>query len=273
MPLARLRRLELPKTLEIIFLGTGTSHGIPMIGCDCPVCTSSDPRDKRNRTSVAVQLPAEPPTNGRVILIDTPPELRLAAVANAIRHVEAILITHAHADHIVGMDDVRRYNNIANGTIPCYANLLAEQTLRTMFAYADRPYLHPHVPSLGFRVITEPTRICGVTVQPVPLMHGKRTILGFRIGRFAYCTDCSGIPAESMAMLADLDLLVLDALRFTPHPAHFNLEQALAVVERLQPKRALLTHIAHEIGHAEVSATLPDGVELAIDGMRVTAGL
>jgi len=258
-------------SIEILFLGTGTSHGIPMIGCDCAVCRSTDPRDKRNRTSVAVRLPDGPPTDGQVILIDAPPELRIAAVANNLERIDAMLLTHAHADHVMGTDDLRRYNNIAAKTISCFGNAKEIQVLRSIFGYAERPYLHPDRPSLAFRALAGGETICGAEVTPVPLMHGKDEILGFRIGRFAYCTDCSGIPPASRPLLADLDVLVLGALRRRPHPAHFNLEEALATVEETKPRRTLLTHIAHELAHASTSAELPSGVELAYDGLRVRA--
>jgi len=252
----------------ITFLGTGTSHGIPMIACDCPVCRSEDPRDRRFRTSAAVTCP-----DGRVLLIDVAPEFRLAAVAARLPRVDAVLLTHSHADHIMGMDDLRRYNHLARDIIPCYGNAATIDTTRRAFAYAEKPYVNSDTPSLRFEVIDAPATIAGVRVTPVPLIHDRQTILGYRIGRFAYCTDCSAIPADSFALLADLDLLVLDALRYTPHRAHFNLDHALEAIERIKPRRALLIHIAHEISHAKTSAELPDGVELAYDGLCIRAEL
>jgi len=259
----------LPGELEITFLGTGTSHGIPMIGCSCPVCTSADPRDKRNRAAAVVRLPAAGPANGRVILIDTPPELRLSAIALGLRQVDAVLFTHGHADHILGMDDLRRFNNLLDGTIDCYADADTVATLRRVFGYAERPYDNPDRPSVTFSALDGPADVCGVTVTPVPLMHGRRRILGYRIGDFAYCTDCSAIPAASRPLLEGLELLVLGALRITPHPAHFNIAQALEAIEKIRPRRALLTHIAHESTHADLAAMMPDGVEPAYDGLRV----
>lgn len=258
---------------EIIFLGTGTSHGIPMIGCDCDVCRSHDPRDRRYRASAAVLLPEGPATNGRVLLIDTPPEFRLAAIANELRRVDAVLITHAHADHILGMDDLRRYNAIAGGTIPVLGRREEIDRTRAVFRYAERPYDNPDIPSLAFDSLDGPTDVCGAMVTPVPLMHGLRPILGFRIGQFAYCTDCSAIPQTSRSLLSGLDLLVINALRYTPHSGHFNLAQALEAIEGLKPRRALLTHIAHEIRHAVTEAELPPNVMLAYDGLRVRAAL
>jgi phosphoribosyl 1,2-cyclic phosphate phosphodiesterase len=249
---------------EVLFLGSGTSHGVPMIGCDCEVCTSSDPRDRRYRASVALTL-----TNDRVIVIDVTPEFRLAAVEHRLERLDAILLTHAHADHIMGLDDVRRFNDRMKRQIGCFSSAATIATVRAAFAHADRDYRGDGWPSLGFEAIDAPREIAGATVTPVPLLHGRSEVLGFRIGDFAYCTDCSAIPDASRPLLAGLDLLVLDGLRYTPHPTHFNVASALAEIEKLSPRRALLTHIAHQIGHARTSAELPSGVSLAYDGLHV----
>ena len=256
-----------PDQVEVVFLGTGTSHGVPMIGCDCPVCRSDDPCDKRNRASVAVRV-------GQVVLlIDAPPELRLAAVACGLTRVDAICFTHAHADHIMGLDDVRRFNDISGAALDAYASAATVRRLREVFGYAEVSYeaAPTYRPSLRFRVIDGPRDICGVAVTPVPLLHGREPVLGFRIGRMAYCTDCSAVPAEAKGLLAGLDLLILDALRRTPHPTHFNLAEALEVIAELRPRRALLTHITHELPHQATNASLPVNVALACDGQRVTA--
>jgi len=256
--------------IELTFLGTGTSHGVPMIACDCAVCRSDDPRDRRNRASVAIRTP-----DRRVILIDTAPELRLSAVARGIERADAILFTHAHADHIMGLDDVRRFNDVLGGALTCYGTPETLRRLRDVFDYAMKPFPAAGAdrPSLVLEPIDAASEICGVRVIPVPLRHGNAEILGFRIGQLAYCTDCSAIPAGSWDLLAGLDLLVLGALRHRPHPAHFNLAEALDVIRRLRPRRALLTHVTHELPHAATNAGLPTGVNLAYDGLAVRAPL
>ena len=261
-----------PKSgLELIFLGTGTSHGVPMIGCDCPVCRSDDPRDRRYRASAAVRT-----GQGRVILIDAAPELRLAAIANDLRRVDAVLLTHAHADHIMGLDDVRRFNDAVAAAIGCYGNRETIQRVGIVFDYATIPFRTKRTdrPCISLEVLSpgRPREICGVQVLPVPLLHGRDEVLGFRIGGMAYCTDVSAIPEESWPMLQGLEVLVLDALRHTPHPAHFNLQQALETIRRLGPARTLLTHLTHEMPHRATSAGLPAGVELAYDTLRVRFG-
>lgn len=257
------------QALELTFLGTGTSHGVPMIGCDCPVCRSADPRDRRNRSAATVTF-----ADGATILIDAPPELRLAAVAAGLKRVDAILLTHAHADHVIGLDDVRRFNDLSGASIGVYGSAATLETIGGFFGYACTAFDRTpgNRPSLRLEVIDSPTEICGRLVQPVPLMHGREEILGFRIGPMAYCTDCSAIAPESMRLLEGLELLVLDSLRHRPHPTHFNLAEALEVIGRIRPKRAFLTHLTHEISHAETAAGLPEGVELAYDLLRVRIG-
>jgi len=251
--------------MKVIFLGTGTSHGIPMIGCDCPVCLSDDPRDKRTRPSILVQF------DGYSILIDTTPELRLQCLTCGVSRVDAVLYTHSHADHVVGLDDLRRFNDVAGRAIRCFGSPETINDLKRMFPYAFRyePDYPSAKPLLEAVEVTGPFELFGRTVIPVPLMHGKMRVLGYRIGDFAYCTDCSDIPSESVALLRDLEVLVLDALRFTPHPTHFNLPQALEWAERIGARRTFLTHIAHEIKHASVEPTLPEGVSLAYDGLVI----
>jgi phosphoribosyl 1,2-cyclic phosphate phosphodiesterase len=252
-------------TLTIIVLGSGTSHGVPMIACDCPICASADPRDKRTRPSIAVHY------DETTLLIDTGPEFRLQCIANNIRRADAVLFTHAHMDHIAGLDDIRRFNWVQKQVIPCYGLPDTLARLRTMFAYAfDLNNDYPSAtPRLFLREIAGPFEIGGRVITPIPLLHGALPILGFRVGDFAYCTDVSEIPAESRPLLEGLDVLMLDALRKRPHPTHFNLEQAIEQAERVAARRTYFTHIAHELGHEETNRTLPAGMELAYDGQII----
>lgn len=259
--------MEVTGDTEVIILGSGTSHGVPMIGCRCEVCTSPDPRDKRTRPSVFVRH------HGLGFLIDTAPELRLQCVANGIDHLDAVLFTHHHADHVVGLDDLRRYNWLTRQVVPCYGTARTLDRIRRMFAYAFEPAPDsPHSrPNLELVTIDESSfDIRGERILPIPLMHGPTLpVLGFRFGRFAYCTDCSFIPESSMERLRDLDVLVLDALRRTPHPTHFNLEQAVAAATRIAAGQTYFTHIAHELMHETTNEELPEGMALAYDGQRI----
>lgn len=251
--------------LRVTFLGTGTSHGIPMIGCSCDVCTSSDPRDRRTRPSIVIERA------GQTILIDTSPELRLQCLANGVSRVDAILFTHPHADHVTGLDDVRRFNALRGSTLPCYGLADTLDVIVRMFPYAfvDDPGYPSAKPRLSLHPVDGPFDLFGAQVVPVPLLHGQMTVLGYRFGRFAYCTDVSAIPSDSWRLLDALDLLVLDGLRHRPHPTHFNLEQAVAAAARISARRTLFTHIAHELSHAKVNAVLPPGMALAYDGQVV----
>lgn len=264
--------------LTITVLGSGTSHGIPMIACDCAVCTSSDPHDKRSRPSVAVSYPAQGlrdrdgASRDRVtVLIDTSPELRLQCLANDIRSVDAVLYTHHHIDHLAGLDDLRRFNWVQDQIIPCYSQPETLDRLRTMFSYAFEhdPEYPSAKPRLTLEAIDGPFDIGGRLITPVPLLHGSLPVLGFRVGKFAYCTDVSEIPRASMPLLEGLDVLILDAVRKRPHPTHFNLEQAVEEARRIRAKQTYFTHIAHELGHEETNRGLPAGMALAYDGQRI----
>jgi phosphoribosyl 1,2-cyclic phosphate phosphodiesterase len=249
-----------------MFLGTGTSHGVPMIGCDCDVCRSTDARDARTRPSIYLEC-----DDGLRVLVDTTPDLRAQALREHIRRVDAILFTHSHADHIMGLDEVRRFNMITRQPMPVYADARTLADLRRTFAYvfdSDAPK-GGGVPDLRLFTIGGPFMIGRQDVVPVPLRHGPWQILGFRFGAFAYLTDCNGVPDASMALLGGLDCLVLDALRRRPHPTHFTLEQATVVARRIGARRTYFTHIAHELGHAATCAALPDGMALAYDGLTV----
>jgi phosphoribosyl 1,2-cyclic phosphate phosphodiesterase len=254
---------------RLIFLGTGTSTGVPMIGCDCGVCTSADPRNQRTRSSIVLSLPA-----GN-LLVDTSPEMRLQLLREGIGRIHAIAYTHFHADHLFGLDDARLFPKYTGGPVPLYCEPETEAVIRNVFSYAfhekaDRIPLGG-LPRLLFRTISpgEPFEVLGETILPIRLNHGRFAVLGFRIDRLAYCTDVNRIPQESWPLLEGLDILILDALRYRPHPTHFNLEEALAVVARLKPKQTYLTHIAHDMDHAPTESALPAGVALAYDGLTL----
>lgn len=236
-----------------------------MIACDCDVCTSSDPRDKRTRPSILIER------GGTTLLVDTTPELRLQCLANGVRHIDAVLYTHFHVDHVAGLDDLRRFSALKDADVPCYGQPATLDRIRTMFPYVFQPAeLHPSaVPRLALHVIDGSFTIGGVDITPIPLLHGSLEVLGFRVGRFAYCTDVSEIPPASWKLLEDLDVLILDALRRRPHPTHFNLEQAVEHAGRIGAQRTYFTHIAHELGHAATNAALPPGMALAYDGQRI----
>lgn len=253
---------------EFITLGTGTSVGIPIVGCDCEVCQSPHPQNRRGRTSVYIGAPE----GG--FLIDTPPELRLQLLREHIPWVHAVLYTHSHADHIFGLDDVRISGYRLEKSIELYCEEAVEEQIRGSFNYAfEEPTHNRHHmsrPHLDFKTISlEPFDLLGLRIQPIRLMHGTLPILGYRINDIAFCTDVSEIPEESWQYLEGLDYLILDALRIKPHPTHFCLEQSLEVVERVRPKRTYFTHISHSLEHEETNSNLPEHVELAYDGLSL----
>jgi phosphoribosyl 1,2-cyclic phosphate phosphodiesterase len=266
--------------VKVTLLGTGTSYGVPMIGCDCDVCRSTDPRDRRTRTSVLIDLPeprgldGERPSSAvvaavRHILIDTSSDLRAQALTFGIRRLDAILFTHSHADHVLGLDEVRRFNRLQKQAIPCYSDARTRADLRRTFGYIfdeDTPK-GGGIPKIILNEIAGPFSLGSVDVVPVPLMHGSRPILGFRIGSFAYLTDCSTIPEASWPLLEGVRTLVLDALRERPHTTHFSVPEAIRAAARIGADRTYFTHISHELGHSETCARLPRGVELAYDGL------
>jgi phosphoribosyl 1,2-cyclic phosphate phosphodiesterase len=245
-------------TGKLIFLGTGTSVGVPVVGCGCDVCVSTDPRDRRLRTSVALGLP------GGTLLIDTTPDLRTQLLRAEIGRVDAVLYTHDHVDHVYGLDDVRPLCTWAGRSMPVFCEERVERRIRRAFDYAFETAPAPGggIPRLEFELL-------GARVVPLRLRHGVFDVLGFRFGDLAYCTDTNQIPDETWPLLAGLDTLVLDCLRPARHPTHFSLAEALAVAARVAARRTLLTHMGHELGHAVTSATLPAGVELAYDGLEL----
>lgn len=248
--------------MKVTFLGTGTSVGVPSVGCECETCLSDDPRDKRLRTSVLIEHA------GYHLLIDASTDFRQQALGVGLKKLDAILFTHAHADHCFGLDDARPLM-FRHGAIPVYATDETWQGLRRVYAYAFEPAQYAGVPRIIPRVIEGDFELFGLRVEPLVVLHGGLTVTAFRMGGFAYLTDCNLIPDETCDRLRDLDVLVIDALRFKKHPTHMTLDQALGYIERLRPQRALLTHISHDIRHAPTSATLPAGVEIAYDGQVI----
>ena len=290
--------------IELLFLGTGTSAGVPMIGCGCETCTSTDIRDNRTRCSVVIsyrvqradpeavpnttlkpedghrpaaatpapELPQE--THLTRVLVDTTPELRMQAVANKVRRIAAIVYTHAHADHLMGLDDVRRFNTLKRGPLDVWADEFTHGILAQIFRYAFRepdPDSALYRPHLVPRIIDGGFEIDGCRWTPIPMIHGDMPVLGFRVGNLAYCTDVSEIPGASMELLGGLDVLVLDALQHRKHPTHFTITEALEVVAELKPRATYLTHMSHNVLHARDSKDLPENVFFAYDGLCISS--
>ncbi len=252
-------------TLSITVLGSGTSVGVPTIGCHCAVCRSDDPRDKRLRPSIYVKY------GEHGVLIDSTPDFRQQALRYGIERVDAILYTHSHADHIMGLDDVRPFNFRQGGVIPIYGAAEHIENIQRCFHYIFSNHkTESSVPRLVAHVFdTAPIDLFGLEFTPIRLCHGRGTVHGFRFGRAAYLTDHSDIPAESMSQLQSLDVLFLDALRHRPHPTHSTVERSLQSVEKLAPKRAFFTHICHDLAHQATEAGLPEHVRLAYDGLEL----
>ena len=250
--------------MTLKFLGTGTSTGVPILTCQCAVCTSSDPHDKRTRPSILLEY------DGRVVVIDTTPDFRTQALREGLTRLDAVVFTHHHADHIMGLDDTRVFYFRQQVPIPIYAEAHCMATIRATFSYIfDGNYPFGGVVKLDPHLIEGPFDLWGLNITPVPVLHGNLPILGFRFRDTAYVTDVSEIPESSIPLLEGLDILILDGLRPKPHPTHLSLAQALAMVERLKPRRAFFTHIAHELGHEATNSALPSHVQLAYDGLRL----
>jgi phosphoribosyl 1,2-cyclic phosphate phosphodiesterase len=246
-------------------LGSGTSMGVPSIACDCAVCRSTDPHDRRTRPSVMITY------NGHNVLIDTTPDFREQALREKITQLDAVLYTHTHADHILGIDDLRplTYKHIP-GKMPLYATAQACELLHTMFRYIFEPtYKFGGLPQVELHPIDGAIELFGARFEPLTVIHGDLPILGFRFGSAAYLTDHSQVPVETLEKLRGLDILFLDALRYTPHPTHSTVEQSLKIVEAVKPKRTFFTHICHDLGHEATDAALPPGVRMAYDGMKL----
>jgi phosphoribosyl 1,2-cyclic phosphate phosphodiesterase len=251
-------------SLQLTVLGSGTSMGVPTLGCRCAVCKSADPRDQRTRPSILLAY------GGHNVVIDTTPDFRFQAMRARIDRLDAVVYTHGHADHILGLDDIRPFNLKQRGSVPIYAAPETLAILRRQFAYIfEEAQPGATVPLIDLHTIDGPFDLFGARFVPIPAIHGTQPVLGFRVGKMAYLTDFSRMPESSKALLRGLDDFILDALRYVPHPTHSTVEQSLALVAELQPKRAWFTHICHDLGHAETNARLPEHVRLSYDGLEI----
>jgi phosphoribosyl 1,2-cyclic phosphate phosphodiesterase len=251
--------------LKITVLGSGTSSGVPTIGCSCDVCRSSDPRDKRLRPSILISSP------DKNIVIDTTPDFRMQVLRARVTKLDAIVYTHSHADHILGLDDVRPFNYHQGARIPIYASAKTFAVIERVFAYIFENH-NPRtaVPQVDVHLIDDsPFEVFALRFEPIPVLHGKDAIYGFRFGNIAYLTDHSEIPESSKARLQGLDVLFLDALRRRPHPTHSTLEASIATAQELRPARTFFTHMSHDVAHAATEAILPPGIQLAYDGLEI----
>ncbi len=257
--------------MRLTFLGTGTSFGVPQIGCECPVCRSTDPRDKRTRSGALVE------SDGVAILIDTPPELRLQLVAGGLSRVDAVVYTHEHADHTNGIDDLRMFSVRQRRPLPIYGPAETLARLQTSFHYIFddvRPYEGTSKPSLELHAVEpgHPIAVAGIEVLPLAFRHGHLRVFGYRFGRMAYITDVKSIAPAERALLQGLDVLTLNALWWRPHPTHLSIGEAIRTAQDLGARRTFLTHLTHETGHAELARQLPDGILPAYDGLTVEIG-
>lgn len=251
--------------MEITFLGTGTSNGVPIIGCKCPVCTSDNPKNKRYRCAISIKN-----QNGTVI-IDTPQEFRLQCIRENINHIDGVLYTHDHADHISGLDDLRGFSLITKSPIPVFANSETANTIKTNYYYIfNNKNIKTPVPKINLNTISGPINLIGETFIPIDIKHGSKEVLAYKFHNCLYCTDCNYIPKHSRHFFNNLDVLIIDTLRFASNVSHFNFRQALEIIKIYKPKKAYLTHITHYLDYDEVMELLPDNVYMAYDGLKVT---
>jgi phosphoribosyl 1,2-cyclic phosphate phosphodiesterase len=253
--------------MRVRFLGTSTSYGVPVIGCRCPTCTSTDPRNRRTRASVYVES-----DEGARLLIDSGPEVRLQALREGITRIDAVLYTHLHADHTAGIDDLKAFNAALGGVLPCFGDAVTGASLRERFAYAfaGTPWIGL-IPHIGYTIVdTQPFVVGKTCIQPIPMRHGSIRSTGYRIGNFAYLTDTSGVPATSRALLHGLDAVVVDSLRWEPHPTHLSVPEALELIAEIQPRHAYLTHVGHTLEHQATNTRIGPDVEVAYDGLELS---
>ena len=253
--------------MRVLFLGTSTSYGVPVIGCRCPTCISQDPRNRRTRASVYIET-----DEGVRLLIDSGPEVRLQALREGVTRIDVVLYTHFHADHTAGIDDLKAFNAALGGVLPCFGDAPTGASLRERFAYAftGTPWIGL-IPHINYTVVDKtPFYVCGKTcIQPIPMRHGSIRATGYRIGNFAYLTDTSGVPESSRALLHDLDAVAIDALRWEPHPTHLSVPEALGLIAELQPRHAYLTHVSHSLEQEATNRRIAPNVEVAYDGLDV----
>ena len=251
--------------LHVTFLGTGTSGGVPMIACDCLVCSSDDSRDKRLRSSILIRSATT------TLVVDTGPDFRYQMLRKNVRHLDAVLFTHPHKDHLAGLDDIRAYNHFGQRPMQVFADSLTQEALRRDFYYVFTETRYPGIPELELQTIAEsPFWVGDIPVQPIQVWHHRMPVLGFRFGSFTYITDANRIEEEERNKIRGSEVLVLNALRKEPHLSHFTLDEAISLIQTLQVPRGYLTHLSHQMGlHASVAASLPKGIELAYDGLEL----
>lgn len=253
-----------PTALRVTMLGSGTSSGVPVIGCGCAVCTSEDPRNRRARAGLKLELP------GGTLLVDTPTELREQCLRFGLDRLDGVLYTHAHADHVFGLDDLRVFSFRHGAALRCYGSAATLRSLRRTFWYAfEDGQEGGGRPRLDLVEVAGPFEAAGARIVPVPVLHGELEVLGYRLGRFAYVTDVSHIPEASYELLAGVEVLILGALRYRPHPTHFSFPQAIEAAGRIGARHTIFTHLAHDVDHGRLEMTLPEGIELGYDGLRL----
>ena len=251
--------------LQITFLGTGTSSGVPMIGCSCDVCSSPDKKDKRLRSSILVQ------SKTTTLVVDTTPDFRYQMLRAGVKHLDAVVFTHPHKDHIAGLDDIRAYNFFSSNPMEIFANALTEEALKREFIYAFAENKYPGIPELKMNTITtEPFKVGDIPIVPIVVYHLKMPVLGFRFGKFTYITDAKRIDKNELEKITGSEVIVLNALRKKHHISHFSLDEAVTLVHQLNISKAYFTHISHQLGrHADINNELPEGIELAWDGLTL----
>jgi phosphoribosyl 1,2-cyclic phosphate phosphodiesterase len=256
--------------MKIVVLGSGTSQGVPIVGCKCQTCTSTNPKDKRLRVSVYLEIDLPDQANSLKLLIDTSPDFRQQMLVNNVTDIDAIIYTHYHVDHIMGLDDIRQINQLHKKPVEVFANSETLNRIKQTFSYIfdTDTYVGGGIPHIKTNLITlDKFSIMGVEILPIEYDHGPAKVYGYRIGDFAYMTDCSGIPENEFKKLENLKVFILDALRYRPHPTHFSIDEATEAAKRIKANQTYFTHITHDVLHDEANSKLPDNIKLAYDGL------